>query len=150
MSFDDIHRTSAPFNAAKRLARWSYETGADCRNVKLRGKTARTELSLFLAKLFGICLLIMAVLFIVRGEVVAKVIEEFFASRPMSFLSGLLALTVGIAMAVSHSVRELSWRGLITLFRYLSIAKGIVRVSFPEVPKKAADFIVKSSTARWL
>ena len=108
------------------------------------------ELSLFLAKLFGIYLLIMAVLFVLRGEVIANVIEEFFTNRPMLFLSGLLALTVGIAMAVSHSVWDLSWRGLITLFGYLSIAKGVVRIGFPDVPKKATSFFVTSSTARWL
>ena len=68
----------------------------------------------------------------------------------MIFLSGLLALTVGIAMAVSHSVWELSWRGLITLFGYLSIAKGVVRIGFPEVPEKTSSFFVTSSTARWL
>ena len=108
------------------------------------------ELSLFLAKLFGIYLLIMAVLWAVRGEVISKVIEEFLASGPMLFLSGLLALTVGIAMAVSHSVWELSWRGLITFFGYLSIAKGIVRIGFPDLPKNATGFFVKSGTARWI
>ena len=100
------------------------------------------ELSLFLAKLFGIYLLIMAVLWAVRGEVISKVIEEFLASRPMLFLSGLLALVVGIAMAIGHSVWELNWRGLITLFGYLSIAKGIARIGFPEVPKKATGFLI--------
>ena len=53
-------------------------------------------------------------------------------------------------MAISHSVWELSWRGLITLFGYLSIAKGIVRIGFPEVPKKATGVFLKNSTARWI
>ena len=107
------------------------------------------ELSLFLAKLFGLYLLIMAVLLAVRGDVISKVMEEFFASRPMLFLSGLLALAVGIAMALSHSVWEFSWRGLITLIGYLSIAKGIARIGFPEVPQKAVDFLLKDG-ARWI
>jgi len=107
------------------------------------------ELSLFLAKLFGIYLLIVAVLWAVRGDVISKVIEEFFASRAMLFMSGLLALAVGIAMAISHSVWELNWRGLITVFGYLSIVKGIVRIGFPEVPKKAAGFLLKD-TRIWI
>ena len=61
------------------------------------------ELSLFLAKLFGLYLLTVAVLWVVRGEAISKVLEEFFASRPMLFLSGLLALAVGIAMVIGHS-----------------------------------------------
>ena len=107
------------------------------------------ELSLFLAKLFGIYLLIVAALWALRGEAISKVIEEFFASRPMLFLSGLLALAAGIAMAIGHSIWEMSWRGLITTIGYLSIAKGIVRIGFPEVPRKAAGFL-QNGLARWI
>ncbi len=67
----------------------------------------------------------------------------------MLFLSGLLALAVGIAMAISHSVWESSWRGLITLIGYLTIAKGIVRIGFPEVPIKATSFLLKGN-ASWI
>tara|TARA_B100000809_G_C15054522_1_gene500202 strand:- start:987 stop:1139 length:153 start_codon:yes stop_codon:yes gene_type:complete len=49
------------------------------------------ELSIFLAKLFGIYML-------------AQVIEEFFDNRALMFVSGLLALVVGIAIAIGHSV----------------------------------------------
>ena len=107
------------------------------------------ELSLFLAKLFGLYLLIVAVLWAVRGEVISKVMEEFFTNGPMLFLSGLLSLVVGIAMAISHSVWEMSWRGLITLMGYLAIVKGISRIGFPEVPQKAAGFLLKGN-AIWI
>ena len=40
--------------------------------MRLRGKLTGMELSLFLAKLFGIFLLIAAVLWAVRGEVISK------------------------------------------------------------------------------
>ncbi len=103
------------------------------------------ELSLFLAKLFGIYLLIVSVLWAVRGKVISDVIEEFFASRPMLFLSGLLALAVGIAMVISHSVWELNWRGLITLIGYLTIVKGVVRIGFPTVPQAAARSLLKGT-----
>jgi vacuolar-type H+-ATPase subunit I/STV1 len=124
-------------------------SGAVWHSVRLPDRLKGMELSLFLAKLFGIYLLIVAILWGVRGEVISNVIDEFFTSRPMLFLSGLLALAIGIAMAISHSVCELNWRGLITLFGYLSIAKGIVRIGFPEVPKKAAGFLL-TDTARWI
>ncbi len=107
------------------------------------------ELSLFLAKLFGIYLLLVGVLWAVRGDVISEVIEYIFASRPRLFLSGLLALAIGIAMAISHSIWELNWRGLITLIGYLSIAKGIARVGFPEESQRAAGFLLKG-TRSWI
>jgi len=109
----------------------------------------QSKLSLFLAKLFGIYLLLVGVLWAVRGDVISEVLEDFFASRPMLFLSGLLALAIGIAMAISHSIWELNWRGLITLIGYLSIAKGIARVGFPEVTQRAAGFLLKD-TRSWI
>ena len=106
------------------------------------------ELSLFLAKLFGIYMLVIAVLWAARGEVISKTVEEFFADRAMMFMSGLLALVVGIAMVIGHSVWELSWRGVITLMGYFSIAKGIARIGFPDVPRKAFGSLTKGGT-RW-
>ena len=113
------------------------------------GRLTGMELSLFLAKLFGIYLLIVAVLWAVRRDVISQVMEEFFASRPMIFLSGLLSLAIGIAMVISHSVWEFNWRGLITLLGYLSIVKGIARVGFPEVPRTAVGFLLRD-TRIWL
>jgi hypothetical protein len=64
-------------------------------------------------------------------------------------LSGLLALAVGVAMVISHSVWELNWRGLITLFGYLTIVKGVVRIGFPTVPQAAARSLLKG-TPFWI
>ena len=108
-------------------------------------------LSLFLAKLFGLYFLIIGLLWALRGDAMADVVKEFLANRSMVFLSGLLALAVGIAMAISHSVWEPNWRGLITLLGYFSIAKGIARTGFPELPEKAAKFFLEGSRTKvWL
>jgi hypothetical protein len=107
------------------------------------------ELSLFLAKLFGIYLLITGALWVARGDVISGVVIETLHDRPVMFVNGVIALVVGIAMAISHSVWEMNWRGLITLFGYLSLAKGIVRIAFPQVPRMASG-LVKRGTARWI
>ena len=98
------------------------------------------ELSIFLAKLFGIYLLVVGALFALRGKVIVEVVEEMLASRPMLLLSGFIALIIGIAMVISHSVWEPNWRVLITLIGYLSFIKGVTRIGFPELPKKAVGF----------
>ena len=107
------------------------------------------ELSLFLAKLFGIYMLIVACLWLARGEVISRTLEELFANRAMLFLSGLLALAAGIAIVISHSVWEANWRGLITIIGYGSIAKGVARIGFPDVPQKAVDSLLKDNR-QWI
>ena len=106
------------------------------------------ELSIFLAKLFGLYMLVIAVLWLWRGEVLSGVIEGFFASREMLFLSGLIALVVGLAMVIGHSYWEPNWRGVITLFGYLSVAKGVARIGFPDVPRKMVGSLLHGQ-ARW-
>ncbi len=107
------------------------------------------ELSLFLAKLLGIYLLIVATVFAVRRREMSRVVDNFFASRSLVFLSGLLALATGIAMAVGHCVWEWNWRGMITVFGYLSIAKGVVRIGWPAVPQRAVGVLLNGS-AFWI
>jgi hypothetical protein len=97
------------------------------------------ELSLFLAKLIGIYLLVIGVIFVVRRDTMLGVVDEFLANRPAMFLSGAIALVLGIAIAIGHSVWEPNWRGLVTAIGYLSIAKGVARIAFPNAPKKVAD-----------
>jgi len=107
------------------------------------------ELSLFLAKLFGIYLLVMSALCAARGDAIAQVVTEVIHHRPSLFLSGVIALVIGIAMAIGHSVWEPNWRGLITLIGYLSIAKGIARIGFPDFPNRASGLIAQQR-ARWI
>lgn len=99
------------------------------------------ELSQFLAKLLGIYMLTIATLFALRRDTISDAIKEFLQSRALMFLSGLIALLVGIAIVISHNVWELNWRGLVTFFGYASIAKGVTRIAFPEVPRKAVALL---------
>ncbi len=107
------------------------------------------ELSIFLAKLMGLYLLIVGLIWAVRSQQLSKMIVDFLNSPGLAFFSGIFALLAGIALAISHSVWELSWRGVITLFGYLSIVKGVARIGFPELPKKSAAALIQGSS-RWI
>ena len=101
--------------------------------------------SLFLAKLIGIYLLTLRLLLAARRLQILEEVKEFFASRPMVSFSGLLALAVGIAMAIGHSVWESNWRGPITRFGYLSVANLLRRAwhasDFPKCrPRRSTSY----------
>lgn len=100
-------------------------------------------LSLFLAKLLGLYLLIVAGVWIVRKEAVDKAIKEIFNSRGMLALTGWMSLLPGLAIAIGHPVWELNWRGLITLLGYLMIVKGIMRTAFMEQEQKYTLMMVR-------
>lgn len=87
-------------------------------------------------------LLIMGI-WIWRNEQVLSAVQEIFARRGLLALSGMLSLMFGVAIAVGHPVWELSWRGLITLFGYLAILKGVIRIGFPEHARKYATRMIE-------
>lgn len=89
-------------------------------------------LSIFLAKLLGIYFLIIAGAWLVRKDPFDQSIKEFISSRGLIFLSGLMNILFGLAIAIGHPIWQLNWMGLITLLGYLMIFKGIFRVIFTE------------------
>ncbi len=80
------------------------------------------ELSLFLAKLFGVYMILAALIWLLRGEAVTKGAGAFFDDAGLMFLGGLIALVAGLAIVIGHPVWEWSFRGAITVMGYLSVA----------------------------
>ncbi len=87
-------------------------------------------LSIFLAKLIGIYMLIVALIALLRRAQFESALRSMIASEGVLAISGLWSLVLGIAILVGHPIWELNWRGLVTLFGVLAILQGIVRVGF--------------------
>ncbi len=93
-------------------------------------------LSLFLAKLLGLYLLIVAFDLLVRRKEAEGAVKDFAASKGLLFYSGSLSLLLGLAIAIAHPIWETNWRGLITLLAYLMIVRGLMRTAFPSLLQK--------------
>jgi uncharacterized protein YjeT (DUF2065 family) len=88
-------------------------------------------ISVFLAKLLGLYLLILALLCIFRKHQIMLTSKELISSKGILALSGEFSLVFGLVVVIDHSIWELSWRGVITVIGYLLILKGIIRFAFP-------------------
>jgi len=89
------------------------------------------ELSVFLAKLFGIYLLIAVADVVLRRREIEGAVKDFASSKGLLVFSGSLSLLLGLAIAIAHPVFESNWRVVITLLGYLLIVRGILRLAFP-------------------
>lgn len=102
------------------------------------------ELSIFLAKVFGLySVIVCAAVFFKRRELEA-VLQEFEKSRLFAFFSGAMALLLGLAIVVGHAVWEFDWRILITVLGWLTVIKGVIRLFFFDWAKGAARKILYS------
>ena len=48
------------------------------------------------------------------------------------YLSGMLTLTVGLAIVLSHNVWVGDWRLIITIFGWLGVGGGVFRILWPQ------------------
>lgn len=92
-------------------------------------------LSFFLAQLFGLTLMLFAVIAIIRPVIITVAMRDL---RPYSFvmlLAGFIGIFGGIALLLAHPIWEFSWRGLVTLMGLAAVIKGVTYVAFPETLK---------------
>ncbi len=94
------------------------------------------EISIFLAKFWGWLLVIICLIFLLRKKVLLEELFRLVEDKGFALVSGYIALIFGLVTVVLHNVWVADWRVVITIFGWLSLTKGIVRIGFPEVPQR--------------
>jgi hypothetical protein len=89
------------------------------------------QTSIFLARLIGPVMLVVGLAVFANQRAFRDMAEEFLASRALLFLSGLLIMPMGLAIVLTHNVWA-DWRALITLFGWLNLIGGAVRLLAPD------------------
>lgn len=100
------------------------------------------ELSYFLAQVFGLLLIIFSMTLLLRPTIVTVAIRDL---RPYSFtmlLAGLLGVTGGLSIILTHAIWEFTWRGIITLFGWIMLFKGVMYMAFPDMLRFTATSMV--------
>ncbi len=106
------------------------------------------DTSLFLARLLGPMLVVLAVGLLVRQDSWRTMANDFVANRPLLFLSGFLTLLGGLALVNTHNVWEAGWPVIITIFGWLAVIGGTARMLFPETVVGISARMLKEKT--WL
>jgi hypothetical protein len=89
------------------------------------------QTSIFIARLIGPVMLVIGLSVFANPHTFREISEEFLASRALLFLSGLLIMPAGLAIVLTHNIWTLDWRVLITLFGWLNVIGGAVRLRAP-------------------
>lgn len=101
------------------------------------------DISIFLAKVLGLYLIIMAIAVFVNIRKLSSTIND--DSLPFLFLSGAISLIVGLLIIVSHNIWEADWKVLITLIGWLAVIKAITRLVFPKHALKMIKRFLKNT-----
>jgi hypothetical protein len=87
--------------------------------------------SIFLAKLIGPLLVIVAAALLVNPVGFKVMAQDFLNSRALMFLSGFILVPAGLAIVLTHNVWAADWRVLITLLGWLALIGGAIRIFDP-------------------
>jgi len=98
------------------------------------------ETTLFLAKFWGWLLVIVGLIFLLRKKTLMEEIFKIAEDKSFALISGYLALIIGLVTVILHYVWVADWPVMITIFGWLSLLKGVVRMGFPEAAQKSATF----------
>jgi len=99
--------------------------------------------SIFLAKLIGPLMLAVGIGIFVNGAVYRMLADELLRSRGMIYLSGVLAMTAGLAIVLTHNVWRADWPVIITILGWLATIGGAFRIVYPQGTERIGRRILK-------
>jgi uncharacterized protein YjeT (DUF2065 family) len=105
--------------------------------------------TIILARLLGPVLLVMGIGMLLDPRGYRAMAEEFLASRAFIYISGLIALVTGLVIVNFHNRWAFGWPVIITIFGWLSLIGGVVRLLAPDRVKRIGEaFLGKPETMR--
>ena len=99
--------------------------------------------SIFLARLIGPVMLAIGLAVFANQRGFRDMAEEFIASRALIFLSGFLLMPAGLAIVLTHNIWTADWRVLITIFGWLNVIGGALRLFAPPLLLKTGKTMLK-------
>jgi uncharacterized protein YjeT (DUF2065 family) len=106
------------------------------------------ELSIFLAKAWGLLLLLVGLGGLIDRKYYQEIIKNFTKLPWEMLATGWVALAAGLAMITYHNIWQGEWWViLITLFGWVTFVRGVFRLLIPRLIMRWTGVFLKSCTA---
>jgi hypothetical protein len=73
--------------------------------------------------------------------------DQFLRRHPLIYLSGLLTMTAGLAIVITHGVWAADWRVAITILGWLATIGGAVRIICPQLTERIGRRVLRQRGA---
>jgi uncharacterized membrane protein len=91
------------------------------------------DASTLIARFLGPMMLVAGIALLANRRKMLEVFREMVESPGLIFIAGVMALMVGVALVTFHNVWVADWRVFITVYGWLALLAGVVRMAFPDV-----------------
>ncbi len=92
----------------------------------------------FIARLVGPLFVVLGIGCLVNQTIYADMIGQAILVPVLIYLSGLMAFTAGVAMLNGYHAWTADWRVIITIFGWVLVIAGIIRIVLPGAAAIAA------------
>ena len=93
------------------------------------------QTSLFIASLIGPILVVAGIAMLANPSDLEKMGHAFLDSRPLIYLTGIMAMLGGLAIINTHNLWVADWPVILTFFGWAMAIGGAVRIALPATVK---------------
>lgn len=90
-------------------------------------------MAVWISKFLGPIILALSVPMMLAPSRLQQTTRRFLADAPLVLISGVLAMTAGLAIVNAHNVWVLGWPVIVTMFGWALVVGGAARVVAPAV-----------------
>ncbi len=109
-----------------------------------------TPATIFLAKLWGPILVIMAIGIFVNLKKLPKLMDDMEKSYALTYITGFFTLAIGMLLVSAHNMWNNIPAGIISVFAWGALIKGASFIIIPDYVFKFAKLMVKNSAVYML
>ncbi len=92
--------------------------------------------TIFLATVIGWYLVIFSLFVFFKHEYMKSVVKDIMTNRGQFFIVAVMTLILGLLMVTSHNVWVMGWPVIITIFSWLVLIGGLIRLFCPDTVHK--------------
>ncbi len=100
------------------------------------------DASLFLAKLFGFYMLILAIAMAARQAHMKTVISTIMQSEGVMNFGSIVTIIFGLLLVLFHNMWVMDWRLILTLFCWWVLIKGCLHLFHPETLTRVSNCVL--------
>ncbi len=101
------------------------------------------DISFFLARVMGITLSILYLGIMINFKQLQKSVRTLEEQPVILFISGFISLVLGVLVIEVHNVWIANWRVIITIFGWIMLVVGAIRVLIPQVAIKLGHSLLE-------
>lgn len=104
------------------------------------------ETSILVAKILGLCYVVLGLGILINGAYYKKVFNKFMDDSSFLFIGGVMSLVLGFLILNVHNVWVKDWTVLVTIIGWIALVKGIVLLVAPKFLVDFSRSILKHTT----